>query len=185
MNYRNYCTLSDDYSLLGSKCDNNKLSPSRENLHEFHPALLTGSNKNKDMRDIALKGIQEKSELSDLFFSVGNMKRLQKMIKKAVYEKTKGKYKLDTDQEERDLYIFMRAVYMEEGIFIEGQVVRQVKRLNKKVIEEIVPGIITNLKQYYGYLEEINKPITPIDRPMNVSNAGRKTLPSITTTFNI
>jgi len=181
MNYKNYSMLDSDNTLLGDNINSYSIGQG------FHPVLLRNRNGKNGLTqgNMALKGIQEKSELSELFFSGRNMKRLQKMIKKDVYEKTNKKYKLDTDQEDRDLYIFMRAVYMEYGTFDEGQIIRQVKRLNRKVIQEIVPGIITNLKQYYGYLEEINKPITPIDRPLNVSSAGRKTLPSITTIFHI
>ncbi len=52
-----------------------------------------------------------------------------------------------------------------------------------KVVDEILPGIMTNIRQEYGYLKEINKPLTPIPLPQNVNNAGRQQLPSITTTF--
>ncbi|MCJ7636415.1 MAG: hypothetical protein MUO21_02905 [Nitrososphaeraceae archaeon] len=133
----------------------------------------------------ALKGIQTESELSKLFFSDENFKRIQKSIKKAVFVRTGGQFKLDVDQEQRDVFIAMRAVYMEHARFLPGQIVRQVKRLNQKVISEILPGIITEIRQYYGYLKEINKPLDPIPRPLNMSNAGRRTLPSITTTWGI
>lgn len=131
----------------------------------------------------ALRGIQSESELSKLFFSDVNIKRLQRMIRKEVIVRTNGQFKLDVDQEARDLFIAMRSVYLEEARFLPGQVVRQVKRLNKKVIDEILPGIITEIRQYYGYLKEINKPLTPIPRPINVNNQGRRTLPSITTVW--
>jgi len=137
----------------------------------------------KNSVNVALKGVQSESELSRLFFSDENFNRLQQMIKKAVFDKTNGTFKLDVDQEQRDLLIAMRAVYMEYGRYLPGQIVRQVKRLNRKVIEELVPGMITEIRQEYGYLTEINKPLDPIDRPINTSNAGRRTLPSITTTF--
>ena len=40
-----------------------------------------------------------------------------------------------------------------------------------------VAGVWAN----YGYIMDINKPITPIARPMNFNHAGRKSLPSVTT----
>ena len=43
--------------------------------------------------------------------------------------------------------------------------------------------MITEIKQFYGYLKEINEPLKPIDRPINVNNAGRKTLPSLTSVW--
>ena len=137
----------------------------------------------KNMASTALKGIQCDSELSKLFFSDENTKRLQRAIKRAVSLRTNGQFQLDVDQEARDLQIAMRAVYLEHARFLPGEIVRQVKRLNEKVISETVPGMITNIKQYYGYLKEINKPITPIPLPQNVNNAGRRTLPSVTTTW--
>jgi len=79
----------------------------------------------------------------------------------------------------------MRAVYLEYARNLPTQVIRQTKRLNMKVVDEIVPGMLTEIRQHYGYLKEINKPITPIPRPLNVNNKGRRTLPSITTTFGI
>lgn len=136
-----------------------------------------------NMAPTALKGIQSDSELSKLFFSDENFKRLQKMIKKEVFVRTRGEFRLDVDQEQRELFIVMRAVYMEHARFLPTEIVRQVKRLNQKVITEIASGIITEIKQEYGYLKEINKPLTPIPRPMNISNAGRKSLPAFSTTF--
>lgn len=133
----------------------------------------------------ALKGITSESDLSRLYFSDTNIKRLQRMIKEEIKKRTNGKFILDTDQDQRDLFILMRAVYMEHARFLPNEIVRQVKRLNKKVIDEAVPGMITEIKQYYGYLKEINKPLTPIQRPMNASNAGRKLLPSATTSFGV
>lgn len=133
--------------------------------------------------DTALKGLQAPSELSRLFFSEENIKRIQKKIKRAVLDRTNGKYRLDTDQDVDDIIVCMRSVYIEFGKYQPEQIVRQVKRLNDKVVDETVPSIITNIKQYYGYLADITNPIKPLDRPINVNNAGRRTLPSVTTRF--
>jgi hypothetical protein len=123
------------------------------------------------------------SGISEIYFSPENIKRLQKMIRKEVYMRTQGKYRLETDQDEADLLIAMRCVYYEYCRFLPFQVIRQVKNLNRKLIESIVPEMITNLKQQYSYIKEINEPLKPIDRPLNVSNAGRKTLPAMSTIF--
>ena len=137
------------------------------------------------MASTALKGIQTSSELSKLFFSDENIKRIQRLIRKEVYRRTNGQFKLEVDQELRDVFIAMRAVYMEHSRFLPNQIVRQVKRLNMKVIDESLPGIITEIRQEYGYLKEINKPLTPIARPQTVNSAGRRQLPSITTTWGM
>ena len=136
-----------------------------------------------NMAPLALKGIAMESELSKMFFSDENFKRLQKMIKAEVFRRTNGEFRLDLDQEQRDLFIAMRAVYLEHSRFLPNMVVRQCKALNRKVVSDVVPGIITEVRQYYGYLKEINKPLSPIPRPLNVNNAGRRSLPSLTTTW--
>ncbi len=135
------------------------------------------------MADLALKGIQSQSPLSKMYFSDKNIKRVQELIKKGIYKRTGGKYKLDTDQEPADVLIAMRAAYMEHARYLPGQIIRQCKRLNQKVVEDIVPDMITMIKQYYGYLKDINGPRHILPREINVNNSGRKLLPSITQTF--
>ena len=139
----------------------------------------------RNMAEIAIKGYHSNTELSKLYFSDTNIKRLQKKIRNEIFARTNGDFRLDVDQEQRDLFIVMRAIYMEHARFLPGQTVRQVKRLNQIVVNEIVPSILTEIKQEYGYIREINKPLSPIDRPLNVSNAGRRQLPSFTTTFGV
>lgn len=123
--------------------------------------------------------------VGELFFSENNINRLQKKIKDEIYERTKHKIVLDEDQDSGDLIIAMRAVYQMKGKFIKQNIVHQVKELNKILVNYVVPDMITEIKQYYGYLKDINEPIKPIDRPMNVSNAGRKTLPSMSSIWNM
>lgn len=139
----------------------------------------------KNLVNTAVKGVQSTSDLSKLFFSDKNIKRIQKMIRKEISIRTKNQFRLDVDQDTNDLFICMRATYLQYARFLPGQTVRQCKRLNRKVVDETVPGIITNIKQYHGYIKDINKPISPIPRPQNVNNAGRLTLPSITSIWSV
>ena len=195
MNYQNFASYDNKPPYYGKECDAYydkgqgvpQLNTNNMTLQDIYrtPFLLLQEHRKNYVNEAstALKGIQSNSDLSKLYFSDTNMKRLQRMIKKEIFKRTGGQFKLDIDQEQRDLFIVMRAVYFEHSRFLPGQIVRQVKRLNQKVLDEIVPGMITEIRQYYGYLKEINKPITPIPRPINVNNRGRRTLPSITTTW--
>jgi hypothetical protein len=131
----------------------------------------------------ALKGIQTESELSKLFFSDENIKRVQRMIKKEVFKRTNGEFRLDVDQELLDVFLLMRGIFLEQARFIPSQVVRQIKRLNQKVVMDAVPSILTNVRQDYGYLKEINSPLRLIPRPINASNGNRRALPSVTTSL--
>ena len=127
-----------------------------------------------------LKNLDNTNELKNIFFSKENINRIQKKIKKEIYIITKSKIKLSTNQDESDLLIVMRAIYLEFAKYNPDTPVRQSKFLNKKVLKEIIPGVMSNIKQYYGYLKDINQPIQPMLRPTNSSN--RKNIkPSITT----
>ena len=147
--------------------------------------LTQNHHRNTDalVRD-AEKSISQQSPLSKIFFSDKNMNRIQKKIKEDILERTKGQYKLDDDQDEHDLLIAMTAIFRTKARHLPENPIKQIKRLNTEVVQFVVPDMVTNIKQYYGYLKDINEPIKPIERPMNVSNAGRLTLPSVDTMWN-
>lgn len=192
MNYSNFSNFSSSPPYNNNKYnphyDNGqgvpKLNANNMTIQDIYrtPFLFTQEHKKNynAMSQIALKSIQSDSEMSRIFFSDENIKRIQKLIKREIFKKTKGEYRLDVDQDQQDLFIVMRAIYIENCRNLPGQTIRQVKRMNMKVIEQVIPSMITEIKQYYGYLKEINKPLDPISRPQNVSNAGRLTLPPVT-----
>lgn len=114
-------------------------------------------------------------QVGHTFFSNDNIKRIQKKIKREFYLRTKREFKLDVDQDEHKLLIAMQSVYAEKGRYLPTHMVRQVKQLNSDLVDYILPDMITEAKQYYGYMRDINQPLKPIARPMNVSSAGTKT----------
>jgi len=148
---------------------------------------------NKNYKQMALQGDFYKTcstdknvdEVGRVFFSEDNFRRIQKLLKREVYNRTKGVFRLDIDQDETDLLVAMRAVYYEHNKFLPFGIVRQVKILNRKLLDYIVPDIITQIKQSYAYIQEINQPLKPLTRPINVNSAGRKTLPSLSTVWGI
>jgi hypothetical protein len=131
-----------------------------------------------------LKSVYTPTPLGELFFCTDNIRRLQNKIKKSVFIESKGKYKLDADQNESDLLVVMRAVYIQDSYNSPYRIVHQVKELNQKVINRILPEMITNIKQNEEYINAIDRPIDPIPLPVNVSRAGRLSLPSVTTIWN-
>ena len=195
MNYQNFASFNNKPPMYGRESEPfydrgsgipvmNENNMTVQDIYRTPFLFLQEHRKNyTNMSTTALKGIQSESDLSKLFFSDDNMKRIQRKIKQEVFKRTNGEFRLDIDQEQTELFLVMRAVFMEQGRFLPGQAVRQVKRLNEKVVQEICPAAITNIRQDYGYLKEINKPLSPIGRPINVNSAGRRNLQSITTTF--
>ena len=131
-----------------------------------------------------LKSVYTPTPLGEVFFSPDNIKRLQNKIKKSIFIETKGKYKLQIDQNESDLLIVMRAVYIQDSYNAPYRIIHQVKELNEKVINRILADMISNIKQNEEYLNVIDKPMDPIPLPVNVSRAGRLSLPSVTTIWN-
>ena len=195
MNYQNFANYSNVPPMYGRESQafydtGNGIPPMNANnmtiqdLYRTPFLFLQEHRKNyTNMSTTALKGIQSESDLSKLFFSDENMKRLQKMIREEVFRRTKGQFRLDVDQEQMDLFLVMRAVYAEHARFLPNSIVRQVKRLNQKVVTDIIAGMLTSIRQDHGYLKEINKPLSPIARPIAANNAGRRTLPSVTQSY--
>ena len=143
--------------------------------------IFHGVNINKDkINDVIHPVVQ-------LFFSEKNINTIQKLIKKEIKTRTKGKYILEDNQDESDLTVAMRAVMFDSdrgARYLPDNIEKQVSVLNYSVIQYVVPDMIEAIKQYYGYIKEINEPLKPIMRPLNVNSAGRKTLPSVTTIYD-
>lgn len=123
----------------------------------------------------------ESTPVSMLFFSDDNINRIQKMIKQEILRVSNGVFRLDTNQDESDLFFVMRAVYLDQGKDLSTHYVRQVKILNKRLMDYMIPDILTNIKQAHSYLRDITRPITPIPLPIQANNKGRKTLPAYNT----
>ena len=134
----------------------------------------------KNMANKTLDTLNDGSPLKELFFSQENTDRIQKKIKKDIFIKTNGKFKLTTDQDETDVRQVMKATYLEYAKQNPNYIIRQVKFLNEKTLEFIIPSILENLKQLKIYLRDIDSPLDPIMLPVNASRGG-KVLPSITT----
>jgi hypothetical protein len=53
-------------------------------------------------------------------------------------------------------------------------------QLNRKLVSQLLPIIINNIKQHFGYQKDIVTRPTPPPPPMNVSTKGKRSLPSTT-----
>lgn len=125
------------------------------------------------------------TDVGNMYFSVTNIKRLQKQIKYEIYTRSYTKFRLLEDQSVLDLLQVMRAVYKLYAKDLPDKIVKQVKILNKYTIQYVTPDIMVALKQHYGYLNDIKNPVNPIQLPINVNNSGRRQLPSITQMYGI
>jgi hypothetical protein len=136
-----------------------------------------------NMSQDSVRGVQEESILSKVFFHPKNVDLIQKQIILDVFRRTNGEYWIER-QNETDLQIVMRSIFIQHARHVPDHIKEQIKELNNLVVDEVVPGIVTQILSYFGYLRDaFNQPV-PIDRPLNVSSAGTKSLPSVTRTFD-
>ena len=120
----------------------------------------------KDNNQSSIKGILEENSLNDLFFSETNINVLQDTLRYKVFQKTD---KVISKQSDNELYIIMRSIMLQFANFRTGidNIVDEIRRLNKKVIEYSVDNVSSNVMQHEGYIEDLSKLPTPMDHPVS------------------
>lgn len=125
--------------------------------------------------DEALRGIQQAGKLSEVFFSRENIEALQQGIRYLVYEKSCKKHIIDR-QSEDDLRVVMRSIYLQNAVNLPYMILEQVRALNQKVLEFVVPRVLEEIKMYIDYKQRVSTLPVPMARSENTSVAGTKTL---------
>ena len=120
----------------------------------------------------ALKGIQCETELSCKFFSKENIMHLHSEIMKAAQEKLKVNIDKQSDEE---LVIIMRAIFLQNA-YETSDVNLEIKKLNMKVLMEILPNLISKIKQQMKHWQDKNTNIKVMEHPINVNSAGEKSM---------
>jgi hypothetical protein len=127
----------------------------------------------KNTNDSFINDVQD-TPLSKIFFSKDNINLLQNTIIQKI-RNSNNNYLIDRQSDE-EMIIIMRSIFLTNSKNNDTNIKLQIKELNNLVLEFCIPNIITNIKQHLQYLEDIDKPIIPIEPPKNVSSAGEKTL---------
>jgi hypothetical protein len=101
-----------------------------------------------------LRGIQEISLFSLLFFSYQNIEEIQKLIKYNVY--THSKFVIDRQSTE-EIVIIMRMIYLEFSKIPSNQqdYKYEIEKLNKMVVERSIRVILSEITQQKKYLFDI------------------------------
>ncbi len=144
--------------------------------------MEVNNNKDDDAKKTILYGTQVRTPLSDTFFSNSNMNRLQEQLIYRVYVSSGGKYKIGK-QSNTELQVIMRAMYLQYAKNLPYDIGKQINELNRHVVEFCLPKVISEIKQYLFYINDIQRLPAQIPHPINVSSAGTRTLKSVTTTF--
>ena len=110
----------------------------------------------------ATKGILEETMVTKIFFSSVNVKAIQDSIRYYVFQSSGNQISRQSDEQ---LFVIMRSIALQFGNFVTSDPVKEVKRLNIKVIDKCVNDILTELKQYKGYIEDLANLPVPLDNP--------------------
>jgi hypothetical protein len=73
--------------------------------------------------------------------------------------------------------MIMRGMYLQYAKNNPFNIEGQINELNKLVIDWSVPRIISEIEQYQFYLKDISNLPIPLEKPLNMSSAGSKSLP--------
>tara|TARA_B100001093_G_scaffold511442_1_gene579282 strand:- start:231 stop:1034 length:804 start_codon:yes stop_codon:yes gene_type:complete len=119
----------------------------------------------KDNKLTSIKGILEESSLNNNFFSDVNIDAIQKMIRYNVYKSTDN---IISNQPDHILYIVMRSILLQYGNFrVETEnIIKELHKLNKKVVDYCSENISSNVLQYINYVNELENLPIPMDRPV-------------------
>jgi hypothetical protein len=130
--------------------------------------------------------------LTFLFFSDTNIQNIQNILKYLVH-KING-YIID-NQSVTELLIIMRGIFLEYSLHpklidesmsdaekqeLTIKYTNEVKRLNQIVIDQILPKVVSQIKQYLDYLRDASEQPYYMDKPENVSIQGQKQYRSAT-----
>ena len=96
------------------------------------------------------------SKVALLFFSDNNLELINKELVLRVFDYTNSKVKIPF-QSRNDMLLVMRFIYVTYAKNLEKDINKQVYKLNCRVVNEIFPKLISEIKSYMLYLEEIER----------------------------
>ena len=123
----------------------------------------------------ATRHILTSTKVSELFFSRSNIDILHNGIRYSVFNATKEKH-IISRQSDTELQIVMRSIYLQYSKNLDKDVVKQVKELNSKVLDYVVPKVLVELNQYVNYKKDLTYLPVPLERSKNMSSSGTKFL---------
>lgn len=112
----------------------------------------------------AMKHTLENTELSLLFFSSKNINIIENAIKAGVYEMSNKTHVIDT-QDRDQLYVIMRATFLQYSVNNPENLTRQIEVLNSRIVAYCVPRIYGEIQSYLHYKKDISTLAVPLENP--------------------
>lgn len=126
-------------------------------------------------RDALLRHLPSSSPVSDVFFSDANLDALQEGLRYLVYVRSDREFVIDR-QDDTELQIIMRSVYLQYARNASADVLEQVRELNALVLDEATPRVLVLVRQHRTYQAQVAQLPAVMDHAKYVSSAGTKFL---------
>jgi hypothetical protein len=139
------------------------------------PNYQQNATNNNVYRSEATAGIVQRTPLSDLFFSAENINALQEGLRYRIYVESGNQYVIGR-QSDTELKIVMRSIFLDYARHGQDKLIEQVRELNKRVLDWVVPEVLTNVKQYYKYRQDASTMPMPMERSPLMTSKGTRTL---------
>jgi hypothetical protein len=111
----------------------------------------------------------EKNEVNTNFFSQNNIDLLQNTIVSKVKEHTNVSISRQSDNE---LYFIMNYCYANFSVNNVTDIKQQIRELNSRVLNIVVPMVVSGMKQQNFYLKDKDTNIEPIELGSSTSIKG-------------
>lgn len=173
---QNFAAAIDSIQSMADGVMNNGRIDLLSELPTFNiPNFQTRQVNNNRYAKEAIAGQLSSNDVSSLFFSPKNIDALQEAIRYRVYVETQGKYTIGR-QSDQELKIVMRSTYFQYGLNNNSDIVSQVRVLNSKVLDWVVPEVLSNVLQHAKYKMDASTLPMPMDRAPLMSSKGTKVL---------
>jgi hypothetical protein len=121
----------------------------------------------------ATSTIQQESNISLMFFSAKNIQYIQDTLKKEIYTRSNGLYRL-LPQNEDDLKTIMRAYFLQYVEYDLQNETGELKRLNGLVLDFLIPRLMNESESYVKYIRDQSTLVMPFDRSVAVDRDWRE-----------
>jgi hypothetical protein len=122
----------------------------------------------------ALVGNWSDTDVSNIFFSKDNIQIIQNSLRAEVYRLSNGEYTI-SQQDNDELKIIMRALYLESAVNLPTNIREQVAALNQHVVNHCVPKLMNEISAYLKYKRDASNMYTVMTWPA-YDNVKGKTL---------
>ena len=122
----------------------------------------------------AMTGNWSDTLLSTTYFSSKNIKIIQNGIRIGVFHRSNGQY-LIGEQNEDELKIIMRGVFLQNSLNLSNNIKEQVENLNKIVLNYAIPQIYGEAQGYMKYKYDVSTLAVPMEHPI-MSKTNNKQL---------